>query len=268
MTLMSMSELTHLPEADPDGLAPAEHGPFRYRAELVARVEAARAAAKTTQTRLRLMLALTAVLEEGHIHTLRVADCVARAGLAHGTFYRYWPDAGTAAQAVLSDFMATVTARRPSLPRGEALYPRIMAANRYYVRVYRLNAGLMRCLMQAGNIDPAFGRIGQAANLALAERVVRAWEREDPAAATLPRQERLARALACIAMVEGVLRDRHVRSPLPHLVAMSDDRVADLLSDAWYRLLFGRSPPGAEVRRRQPRGTIRRSSISHASSKG
>jgi AcrR family transcriptional regulator len=217
------------------------------------------------------MLALTAVLEEGDLHTLRVADCVARAGLAHGTFYRYWPDAAAAAQEVLSDFMATVTARRPSLPRGVALHERIIAANRYYVRVYRLNAGLMRCLMQLGNIEPAFARIGQAANVALAERVVRAWEREEPAATQLPRAHKTARALACIAMVEGVLRDRHVRNPLPPLATMSDDAVADLLSDGWYRLLFGRPMPEPQATPRlprQPRGTIRRRSVSHAVSKG
>jgi AcrR family transcriptional regulator len=263
-----MSECPVATEADPSPHDQPGRGPFVYRAELAARVTAARSSAKTAQTRLRLMLALTAVLEEGDIHTLRVADCVARAGLAHGTFYRYWPDAGAAAQEVLSDFMATVTARRPALPRGTALHDRIVAANRYYVRVYRLNAGLMRCLMQLGNIDPAFARIGQAANVALAERVVRAWVREEPAAAALPRAQKMARALACIAMVEGMLRDRHVRSPMQPLAAMSDDAVADLLSDGWYRLLFGRKPPEKKAPRRQPRGTIRRSSISHASSKG
>jgi AcrR family transcriptional regulator len=232
-------------------------GPFCYRAELSARVEAAHSSAKTAQTRLRLMLALTAVLEEGDIHTLRVADCVARAGLAHGTFYRYWDDVGAAAQEVLSDFMATITARRPALPRGTGLAARITAANRYYVRVYRLNAGLMRCLMQLGNMRPEFARIGQAANVALAQRVVRAWEREQPAASALPMPHRMARALACIAMVEGVLRDRHVRSPLEPLASMSDDAVADLLSEGWYRLLFGKPMPAQDRRRQKPGASVR-----------
>lgn len=241
MTLMSMS--VHAITVEADAAAPAARGPFAYRDELAARTGAPRSSAKTAQTRLRLMLALTAVLEEGNIHTLRVAECVGRAGLAHGTFYRYWTDAGAAAQEVLSDFMATVRTRRPHQPRSAALHERIIAANRYYVRVYRLNAGLMRCLMQLGNIDPAFARIGQAANVSLAERVVSAWEREQPAAAALPRPLKMARALACIAMVEGVLRDRHVRSPLEPLASMSDDAVADMLSDGWHRLLLGKPLP-------------------------
>ncbi len=240
MKVMSMSEIAvRLDEA-----AVAEaRGPFRYRDELGSRLAAASGQPKTAQTRLRLMLAIAAVLEEEGLHGLRVADCVARAGLAHGTFYRYWQDGSAAAQAVLSDFMATVRARRPAPAPRHALAQRIIAANRYYVPVYRLNAGLMRCLMQLGNVDPAFARIGQAANIALAERVVRAWMRADPRAAALSEAQRMARALACIAMVEGVLRDRHVRAPIEPLASMRDDEVADLLSDGWYRMLFGRALP-------------------------
>ncbi len=270
---MSMSD--SLPRHEEAAAAePPARGPFRYGIDLAFRL--AGAEQKTARTRLRLMIALAGALEEGDLHTLRVADCVARAGLAHGTFYRYWPDAGAAAHAVLADFMATVTARRPQGASHAGLHARIVAANRYYVRVYRLNSGLMRCLMQLGNADPAFARIGQEANVALAARVVRGWEREDPAGtARLGAREKTARALACIAMVEGVLRDRHVRRPLEPLASMSDDTVADLLSDAWYTVLLGHppgttpaTPPGGVGPRRQRPGTRRRSSVSQASSKG
>lgn len=88
------------------------------------------------------------------------------------------------------------------------------------MRVYRANAGLMRCLMQLGNVEPEFARIGQEANLALAARVVRARECAEPAIA-VPRRERTARARACIAMVEGVLRDLYVRPALEPLAAMA-----------------------------------------------
>jgi len=235
MKVMSISVLAPPP--------PPAHGAFHYPQDLLARLSANAAAPKAQRTRLRLMAAIAALLEDSGFHDLRVADCAARAGLAHGTFYRYWPDRGAAAQDVLSDFMATITARRP--PRGgdAPLFDRILAANRYYVAVYRQNAGLMRCLMQLGNSDPAFARIGQAANLALARRVVRAWEREDARAAQLPEQERIARALACIAMVEGVLREFYVR-PVPEpLAAMREEEVADLISACWFRTLLGREPP-------------------------
>ncbi|WP_019013834.1 TetR/AcrR family transcriptional regulator [Elioraea tepidiphila] len=237
-----MSEFQPKPSLEARAADDSRHGPFVYRDELGARLALAADEPKTVRTRLRLMGAVAALLEEGGLHDLRVADCAARAGLAHGTFYRYWPDRSAAARDVLGDFMATVRARRPVSAPGTALYPRIVAANRYYVRVYRANAGLMRCLMQLGNVEAEFARIGQEANLALAARVVRAWERADPAL-DLPPHERIARALACIAMVEGVLRDLYVRPALAPLASMGEDEVADMLSTAWFRILFGRDPP-------------------------
>lgn len=242
-----MSEFQPKPTLEARAADAARHGPFVYRDELAARLALAADEPKTVRTRLRLMGAVAALLEEGGLHDLRVADCGVRAGLAHGTFYRYWPDRSAAARDVLGDFMATVRGRRPVSATGTALYPRIIAANRYYVRVYRANAGLMRCLMQLGNVEPEFARIGQEANLSLAARVVRAWERAEPAL-DLPRRERTARALACIAMVEGVLRDLYVRPALEPLAAMAEDEVADMLSAAWYRILFGRDPPRAGAR--------------------
>lgn len=239
MKMMSTSVL-----AESQTAAPVT-GPFSYPEDLLRRLGAIAAAPKTQRTRLRLMAATAALLEERGFHDLRVADCAERAGVAHGTFYRYWADRGAAAQQVLADFMATITARRPPRAGDAPLFDRITASNRYYVGVYRRNAGLMRCLMQLGNTDPDFARIGQAANLALARRVVRAWEREEPAARALPEDERTARALACIAMVEGVLRDLYIRPAPAPLAAMGEEAVAALLSACWFRILFGREPPAA-----------------------
>ena len=220
-------------------------GPFCYPEELLHRLALNAEAPKTQRTRLRLMAATAALLARRGFHDVRVADVAEQAGVAHGTFYRYWPDRAAATQDVLADFMATISARRPPRAGDKPLYERIVAANRYYVGVYRRNAGLMRCLMQLGNSDPGFARIGQQANLALARRVLRAWEREEPAVRDLPEQERMARALACIAMVEGVLRDLYVRPAIEPLDAMREEEVADLLSACWFRTLFGREPPGA-----------------------
>lgn len=238
MRLMSISESTPRDASEHD----AERGPFTYADVLSSRLEKAGAKPKTVRTRLRLMAGVVEALEEDGVHELRVASCAARAGVAHGTFYNYWPDGSVATQAVLSDFMDTVTERRPAAPAGATTYERILSANRYYAVVYRRNARLMRCLMQLGNARADFAAIGQAANLALARRVVRGWERADPAAAALPEAARLARALACIAMVEGVLREIYVRPAPPPLAGMEDEAVAQLISACWYRILFGREP--------------------------
>ena len=230
----------------PESSAVMPSGPFAYVEDLEARLEAAGQEPKTARTKLRLMAAVAWVLESEGVHGLRVASCASRAGVAHGTFYRYWPDGRSAAQEVMADFMGTIRRRRPSLARGLGLYPRIVAANRYYVQVYARNRGLMRCLQQLADAEPAFARIAQEANLSLAGRVATAWIRAQPAAAAMPEAERLTRALACIAMVEGMLRDTLLRAAPAPLAPLSLAELADLISGCWYRMLLGSEPPRAE----------------------
>lgn len=220
------------------------NGPFVYGEDLAARQTQAEDAPKPARTRLRLMMAVAEVLAEEGLHGLKVADCASRAGLAHGTFYRYWRDGRSAAQDVITDFLATIRRRRPATG-GMPFADRIVAGHRYYAEVYRRNAAMMRCLGQLAAADAEFCRIGQEANLALAERVLRSWQRADPASATLPEAERLARVLACIAMADGLLRDIYLRPPNAPLAAMTTEQVADLLSACWQRVLLGARPAAA-----------------------
>ncbi len=219
-------------------------GPFAYGDDLAGRLTQAEDSPKPARTRLRLMIAVADVLAEDGLHGLKVADCVQRAGLAHGTFYRYWRDGRSAAADVIADFLATIRRRRPATG-GMPFTDRIVAGHRYYAEVYRRNAAMMRCLGELAAADAEFSRIGQAANLALAERVVRSWERADPASAALTQAERLARVLACIAMADGLLRDIYLRPPSEPLAAMTTEQVADLLSACWRRVLLGDYSAGA-----------------------
>ena len=217
------------------------NGPFAYGEDLAARLAQAEDAPKPARTRLRLMMAVAGVLAEEGLHGLKVADCARRAGLAHGTFYRYWRDGRSAAQDVITDFLAAIRRRRPATG-GMPFTDRIVAGHRYYAEVYRRNAALIGCLGQLAAADAEFSRIGQAANLALADRVVRSWQRADPTSAALPEAERLARVLACIAMADGLLRDIYLRPPSAPLAAMTTEQVADLLSACWRRVLLGDRP--------------------------
>jgi len=110
------------------------------------------------------------------------------------------------------------------------------------VQVYSLNRGLMRCLLQLADADPSFARIAQDANLSLARRIVRAWIRVQPDAADIPEFLRLARVLACIAMVEGVLSEI-LRLPPEPPMGMHLSEVADLFSCCWHSMLLGHAPP-------------------------
>ena len=89
-----------------------------------------------------------------------MTDIAAEAGLAHGTFYRYFADRRAAVGALVADFVRFLRDRlaesRDGPPGSRA---RVRAATLTYVRLFRDNAGLMRCLMSLDNGGrPAFAR--------------------------------------------------------------------------------------------------------------
>ena len=84
-----------------------------------------------------------------------------------------------------------------------------------------------------------FAAIGLKANLALANRVLRAAEREQPSLAAEPVAPRLAAALGCIAMVDKLLHEIFARGLA---IGLTDEELAGMLSLSWHRTLLARDP--------------------------
>src|SRR4051812_39595809 len=88
----------------PTTLAPGEPGD-----DFVAVLRLAAASpslAKSERTRLTLLAAIAARLTAGiEAASLRVSDIAAEAGVAHGTFYRYFADRQSAVEALVADFV-------------------------------------------------------------------------------------------------------------------------------------------------------------------
>jgi AcrR family transcriptional regulator len=206
--------------------------------QVLVRLEEQGTSKRPTLTRVRLEIAASELLQDLDFHALRITDICRRADCGHGTFYRYWTDREAVAREILSDFMEAIRLRRPTLPASTRLFDRLLAGHRYYIEMFRRNTGLMRCLFQLTMKQPAFAEIGTQANLRLAHRVVNAFEREAPAERGGERQ-RLAMALNCIAMVDGVLRNCFLHNTD---VGLTDDELATQLSLIWYRAFLARDP--------------------------
>jgi AcrR family transcriptional regulator len=216
-------------------------GPFAFPdllREVLQRLDGQKGTPRTTLTRIRLEIAASELLQDLDFHTMRITDICGRADCGHGTFYRYWTDREDVAREVMMDFMEAIRLRRPPLPRRTPLFDRLLAGHRYYVEMFRRNAGLMRCMNQLSIELPGFNDIGAEANLRLAHRVVSAFEREVPPEPGTERH-RLAMALNCIAMVDGVLRNCFVHNAD---VGLTDAELADQLSRIWYRSFLARDP--------------------------
>jgi len=209
--------------------------PEAMRAEL----EAAPKLSRSEMTRRKLMIAAAELIQDSGFGGLKVADICKRADFAHGTFYLHWKDKRGVAHDVLTAFMEAIRANRPQRQPGQSFYQRLVIGHLYYIDVYRRNIGLMRCQGQLADELDEFAAIGLKANLALAHRVLRAAEREEPSLAGEPLPQRLATALGCIAMVDKLLHEVFARGLA---IGLSDDEFAGTLSLSWHRSLLGRDP--------------------------
>lgn len=211
---------------------PAEDA--RYASALAA-AAAAPARRKGERTRLLLLAAMARRLADPAVEPgdLRIADVTADAGVALGTFYRHFPERDAALAALAEGFAAflgeRLAASRAGAPGSQA---RVAAATLTYVRHFRANPGLMRCLL---GLDRA-----SAAWSASFRRLNRAWNGRVAAALAAARGTEPA-ALLPAAYALGGMADEFLatlylrRDPALRRLARDEAAVAALLADLWWR---------------------------------
>jgi AcrR family transcriptional regulator len=200
---------------------------------------------KAERTRLRLLAALAEQLAIGDAPAaLRVSDIAREAGVAHGTFYRYFVDRQAALEVLIADFTRFQRERLTRIRDGAPGSPeRVRAITGAYVGLFRSNAGLMRCLIGLWPETEAFRARFHAFNFDWNSRVAaaiaahRARLSGMPAA---PREALLPTAYALGGMIDEFLTQLYLRRD-PALAALEDDenRVADLLTELWCRAAYG-----------------------------
>jgi AcrR family transcriptional regulator len=189
---------------------------------------------KVDRTRLRLLASIARELMGGaNRRDLKVADVTGRAGLAHGTFYRYFTDVEAATHALIEDFSVFVHEKIANSRRGEAgSRERVRSATLLYARLFRRNAGLMRCLLGLGSdglpFTPSYQRLNRDWYGRVAAAIAR--QRDD---GTSP-QDLLPGAYALGGMIDDFLRQVYLRHEpaLAHL-AEDEEKIAELLTDLW-----------------------------------
>lgn len=203
---------------------------------------------KTERTRLKLLAGLADVLQSGVRRSdLKVAEVTARAGVAHGTFYRYFADIGAATEALAEAFSTFVRDRLDSARDGETgSRERVRGATLVYTRTFRDNAALMRCLIDVGSEGSRFSKTFQALN----------WEWNMRMAASIAKRravlsgrapqrpaDLLPVAYALGGMIDEFLSQIYLRWD-PALAHLADDEaaIADLLTDLWCRGAYGEVP--------------------------
>jgi AcrR family transcriptional regulator len=197
---------------------------------------------KIQRTRLRLLASIAKQLSDGAEQAdLRVADVVAAADLAHGTFYRYFPDLRSAIEVLVGDFAIFLYQQLANSRAGVGgSRERVRDANLTYIRVFKANAGLMRCLNSLRREDTAFRKafleLSQGWNTRMASAIARRR-------GTTSTEEFLPTAYALGGMIDEFLTQLYLRQDpaLSHL-ANDEGAVADLLTELWCLGAYGRLP--------------------------
>lgn len=203
---------------------------------------------KVERTRLRLLAGLARQFHAGvERGDLKVSAVTAAAGLAHGTFYRYFADIRAATEALIEAFAIHVRDELAGARDGEAgSRRRVRDATRVYARLFRDNAALMRCLIGIGGEATAFARAYRDLNAIWNRRMAAAIarRRSGKGAAVSP-ESMLPVAYALGGMIDEFLAQVYLRrDPALAFLAGDDDAIADLLTDLWLRGAYGEPPPG------------------------
>jgi len=192
---------------------------------------------KGERTRTGLMIAAARFLAAQPLDRLTVAAICKAAGVAHGTFYLYFPDRHALVGDLLGEFVDHLQALMHAASRlpGDTVRNTTAA----YMRIFEQEPGLMKCLVVGGDAFPEARAAFQRLNRDWAETVVRAARRRDAGEAR-PDAELLRRAYALGGMVDQYLNALHIAAD-PRIAALSEDRAAVLetLTDIWKK---GMSP--------------------------
>jgi TetR/AcrR family transcriptional regulator, ethionamide resistance regulator len=198
---------------------------------------------KIQRTRLRLLAGLAKQLSDGAEQAdLRVSDVVAAAGLAHGTFYRYFPDLRSAIEVLIGDFALFLYQQLADSRAGaNGSRDRVRGATLTYVRVFKTNAGLMRCLNSLRRDDTAFRKAFLELSQGWNKRVAAAIARRRGVNSA---EDLLPTSYALGGMVDQFLTQLYLRQD-PALSYLANDQmaVADLLTELWCLGAYGRLPP-------------------------
>ena len=207
------------------------------------------ATSRADRTVLKLKIGLAESLSTSVYQTLRVADVVARAGAAYGSFYRYFTDLQHATVVVLQDLIDHSKLIYQEGARVETVYEAIYQSNLRFVRAYRENAGLMRALLALSEEVDDFRAIW--------DKVVDDWH------------ERIARRIAqrrpiddiddivvmnaslaayCLGgMLDQICRQAFAqRNARVAGLADSDEHLASVISALWYRAVYAEHEPIVE----------------------
>lgn len=195
---------------------------------------------KGERTRERLRIAALQVLNQRGYGEMKTLSITEQAGLSEGLFYVYFKSKVDITLDLLTEFFAEFVQLSDRGRHAVEPFEAIKIANRRWLQLAIANAGLMRCIFQAGNEVPEFAALISKVNKTWNTIAVNALKKRRPvarkSAMTLP-------LYMLIGMMDELVR-KLVVYPDPELTALLEangadyDAIADVATMIWYRVLY------------------------------
>jgi AcrR family transcriptional regulator len=183
-------------------------------------------------TRERLLDAARFVFERDGYVGARVADIVAKAGLAHGSFYTYFDSKEDVFNAVAALVVEQVLDSLRSPGAGMDTKEKIRAANANFLRVYKEHARMLGLIDQVATLTEEFRRRRLDLYLEFVKRVSRAI---DSMAESDPLVAELDSGIAASAL--GGMVDKFAYTQFVLGQEFDRDRALATLDAIWFRTL-------------------------------
>lgn len=215
-----------------------------------AEAEATPKSPKGSRTRERLLEAAREVFGRDRFLGARVTDIAATAGLAHGTFYRYFESKEDILRALLEGTIHELYEAPAVYSRREDPYEWIAEGCRRYLESYRRNADIMKVLIEAAMQDDDFSEMWQQVRsrslkrieATLEENQRKGWVRDVHPAATVSALNSMLEHFAFMWFVEG-------GTDFPEGEEPTIDEAAETFAKIWYHGLFLDRSSDGKVRR-------------------
>lgn len=220
------------PAQDPDVACFSEH-----LAELAAGVRKARSGERS---RLRLLAAAARLLDRVHHRDLLVEQICQEAGVAKGTFYIYFKSKDEFLLDLATRYVAFEFQAHPRLSSKNSDFNNMRLWVTWYERTFAANVGIMKCLVQMGEQDPAMRNLWHQRNARLVDRSLSGWMKTRPGSD--PTLERMVIRTAGTMMDQSLFERYGVQTGQGVEVPEDPERIIDLHSVLMFRALYGRNP--------------------------
>ncbi len=240
-----MAQLARKSAVRPAAAAAPKFGVVRFAAYLRALAADIRKPRSGEKTRLRLMAEGAVLLETAGFRELNVEDVCKAADLAKGTFYIHFGSKDVFLEELAARYVAFEGATVPERPPEASRFAQLRLFHSWYEQMFALNVGVVRCLVQMGEVSPAMRTLWHDRNRRLVDRQAE-WIAPPPPALD-PALARLAvRSIG--GMIDDSLFERYAVQVGPGRDQPRDpDMLVELHTLLMYRALYGESPDPKEL---------------------